>query len=61
MELNNKTFKPTYFLTDEQIKEYQKWTVAQIFEWLQSTNEFLYKCRTPQAKMINEKIRKGIY
>jgi hypothetical protein len=59
MKKNNKPFKPTYFLSDQQIKDYQQWSVAEIFEWLETTNEFLNKFRTPEAKAFNQKIRKG--
>ena len=59
MESNNKAFNPTYYLTDEQIKHYQKWSSVQIFKWLETTHEFLNKHRTRGAKAFNDKIRRG--
>lgn len=59
MESNNKPFKHTYYLTDEQIKHYQKWSSIQIFEWLETTTVFLNKHRTLDAKVFNAKLRKG--
>lgn len=59
MEKNNQQFIPTYFLTDEQIKKYREWSSVEIFEWIESTNEFLYRFRTPKAKEFNAKIRRG--
>ncbi len=48
-----------YHVTDEQIKEHQQRTVAQIFEWLESTNEFLYKFQTEEERERMHKIRRG--
>jgi hypothetical protein len=59
MKKNNQEFKPTYFLTDEQIEKYKNLSSSQIFEWLETTNEFLYKCRTPEAKAFSAKLRRG--
>lgn len=48
-----------YHVTDEQIKEHQQRTVEEIFEWLESTNEFLAKFQTPEERERMLKIRKG--
>lgn len=48
-----------YHVTDEQIKEHQQRTVEQIFEWLESTNEFLYKFQTAEERERMHKIRRG--
>ncbi|MEO8148414.1 MAG: hypothetical protein ABI723_12285 [Bacteroidia bacterium] len=48
-----------YHVTDEQIKEHQQRTVEEIFEWLESTNEFLYKFQTAEERERMNKTRKG--
>ncbi len=58
---NNIQFRQTYFLIDQRIKDYQKWSTIQIFEWLETTNEFLFQLRTAEAKSIANKIRKEIF
>ena len=59
MKNNKNRFKPTCFLTNDQRKADQKRTVAEIFEWLETTLEFLDKFRTIEAKAFNERIRRG--
>lgn len=44
----NKGFN--YTVTDEQIKEHQKRTVLEIFEWLENTNKFIYAVQTPEER-----------
>lgn len=48
-----------YTVTDEQIREHQKRTPVEILDWIESTNEFLYKHQTPEAREAWMKIRKG--
>lgn len=48
-----------YFVTDEQIREHQQRSVLEILEWIESTNEFLYRFQTPEARAYWMKIRKG--
>lgn len=50
-----------YTVTDEQIKEHRQRSVKEIFEWLESTNEFLWKFQTPVERERMMKIRKGEY
>lgn len=50
-----------YTVTDEQIKEHRQRSVKEIFEWLETTNEFLWKFQTPVEKERMMKIRKGEY
>lgn len=45
-----------YTVTDEQIKEHQQRSVMEIFEWLETTNKFIYSIQTPQER---ERIRKA--
>ncbi|MDQ3109231.1 MAG: hypothetical protein M3R17_05010 [Bacteroidota bacterium] len=40
----------TYTVTDEQIAEHQKRSVAEIFQWLEETNKFLQKIQTPEER-----------
>ncbi len=48
-----------YTVTDEQIAEHQKRSIEEIFEWLQSTNDFLEMVKTPEEKLRSEKIKRG--
>ena len=45
-----------YTVTDEQIKEHQKRSVKEIFEWLEETNKFIYAMQTPEER---ERMRKA--
>lgn len=48
-----------YTVTDEQIREHQQRSVAEIFEWLESTLEFIYRFQTPEERERMHKIKKG--
>ena len=48
-----------YYVTDEQIQEHQKRNFLEIFEWLESTNEFLFRFQTPEARKNWFKLRRG--
>ena len=48
-----------YSVTDEQIREHQQRCVKEIFEWLESTNEFIYNIQTPEERERMMNIRKG--
>ena len=39
-----------YTVTDEQIKEHQKCSVKEIFEWLEEPNKFIYAMQTPEER-----------
>lgn len=39
-----------YTVTDEQIKEHQERSILDIFEWLEKTNEFIYRLQTPDER-----------
>lgn len=56
-EENQKGFY--YTVTDEQIREHKKRTMFEIFEWLESTNQFIYKLQTAEERERMNKIRKG--
>lgn len=39
-----------YTVTDEQIREHQKRSLEEIFEWLEETNKFLLAVQTPEER-----------
>ena len=45
-----------YTVTDEQIREHQKRSVKEIFEWLEKTNKFIHSIQTPEER---ERMRKA--
>ena len=49
-----------YTVTDEQIREHQKRSVEEIFEWLQSTAKFIHEIQTP-AERERMRLIKGKY
>ena len=63
MKKNNKQKQKGFYysVTDEQIKEHRQRTVNEIFEWLETTNEFLWKFQTSKARERMMKIRRGDY
>ena len=56
-EENQKGFY--YTVTDAQIREHQQRSMFEIFEWLETTNEFIYKLQTPEERERMNKIRRG--
>ncbi len=46
-----------YTVTDEQIKEHQKRSLKEIFEWLEKTNKFVYALQTAEEREISIKIK----
>ncbi|MBL7882484.1 MAG: hypothetical protein JNL69_00330 [Bacteroidia bacterium] len=47
-----------YTVTDEQIKEHQKRSVLEIFEWLEEPNKFIYAIQTPEERERAKKAKK---
>jgi len=39
-----------YEVTDEQIAQHRKRSINEIFEWLESTSEFIYKLQTNEER-----------
>lgn len=39
-----------YTGTDDQIKEHQKRSIEEIFEWLERTNKFIYDMQTSEER-----------
>ena len=50
-----------YTVTDEQIREHRQRSVKEIFDWLESTLEFIYRIQTPHERERAIKIRRGEY
>lgn len=61
MESNKsqKQYEFTYTVSDEQIKEHRQRSVTEIFEWLSSTLDFIYRMQTQQQREYWKKIRNG--
>ncbi len=55
LENANKGFHFT--VTGAQIKEHQKRTVLEIFEWLEETNKFIYAMQTPEERERMKKVK----
>ena len=57
-ENEGKGFK--YTVTDEQIREYAKWTLKEKLQWIFETNELLVKVQTDEererARIIKHKV-----
>ncbi len=57
-ENEGKGFK--YTVTDEQIREYAKWTLEEKLQWIFETNELLAKVQSPEererARVIKHKV-----
>lgn len=48
-----------YTVTDEQIREHQKRSLQEIFEWLEKTNKFIYSLQTPEERERSRRIKNG--
>lgn len=46
-----------YTVTEEQIKQHQQRSIAEIFEWLEETNKFIYNVQTEKERELMKKIR----
>ena len=55
IENANKGFH--YTVTDEQIREHQKRSVKEIFDWLEKTNKFIFALQTPEERILYRKIK----
>ncbi len=57
IRVENKGF--SYFVTDEQIREYMKLTTEEKLQWLEEANEFIEAASDEKTKEIREKFRRG--
>ncbi|MBL7892738.1 MAG: hypothetical protein JNL63_08910 [Bacteroidia bacterium] len=48
-----------YYVTDEQVREHRKRSVAEIFEWLHNANVFMNAFQTEKEKELARKLRAG--
>ncbi len=49
-----------YTVSEEQIKQHQKRSIKEIFEWLESTSKFIYSVQTPEEReRINSQKNEG--
>ena len=49
-----------YTVTDDQIKEHQKRSMKEIFEWLETTNKFIYELQTPEERERMKRAKNAI-
>ena len=50
-----------YFtVTEEQVKVHRKRSIAEIFEWLEKMNKFLFAVQTPEERKLMREV-KGKY
>ena len=49
-----------YWVSDEQLQAYAKWTPLQRLQWLDETHRFLLLALTPQARERQERLRRGL-
>lgn len=61
MTENNKLEEPTVWYDTDNPSLYKKLTDKEVFEWLESTNRFIWKSLTPeqQKQKITDKIEAG--
>jgi len=41
-----------FTVTEKQVRNHQKLSVEEIFEWLESMNSFLYAAQTPEERKL---------
>jgi hypothetical protein len=46
-----------YTVTDEQIAEHRKRSIAEIFAWLEETSKFIYALQTPEERERMQKAK----
>ena len=49
-----------YWVSDEQLEEYAKWTPLQRLRWVDETRRFLLLALTPEALERQERLRRGL-
>lgn len=50
-----------YFVSAEQIREWEKVPVEERLRWLEEANEFLYSVQDPETRKIWEAYRRGAH
>lgn len=46
-----------YTVNEEQIREHQKRSIKEIFEWIEKTSKFIYSIQTPEARERMERAK----
>ena len=49
-----------YWVSDEQLHAYSKWTPLQRLQWLDEARRFLLLALTPEARERQERLRSGL-
>jgi hypothetical protein len=49
-----------YWVSDEQLQAYSKWTPLQRLQWLDEARHFLLLALSPQARERQERLRRGL-
>jgi hypothetical protein len=49
-----------YWVSDEQLREYAKWTPLQRLQWVDETRRFILLALTPEARERQERLRRGL-
>lgn len=46
-----------YTVSEEQIREHQKRSIKEIFEWIEKTSKFIYSIQTPEERERMERAK----
>ena len=49
----------SYTVSEEQFLAFQKWTIEERLNWIETTNQFLSAIQTPEEKERTIKLRRG--
>ena len=49
-----------YWVSDEQLRAYAKWTPLQRLQWVDEARRFLLLALTPEARERQERLRRGL-
>ena len=49
----------SYYVSDEQIREYQKVSISERLRWLEEAQEFMFHALSPETWEIMQKFRRG--
>jgi len=56
-KIENATLGFSYTVTEEQIKDHQKRSIIEIFEWLEEMNKFLHAVQTPKERELMKTLK----
>jgi hypothetical protein len=49
-----------YWVSDDQLQTYARWTPLQRLQWLEDARRFLLMALTPEARERQERLRRGL-